>query len=61
MQNFIKISTFGVDFDQYFYVSVDFVLNTQIKNIGQNHSPKLIFFRDCLNMVKRNYTFSPKI
>ena len=30
-----KISTFGVDFDQYFYVSIDFELNTQIENIGQ--------------------------
>ena len=38
VQNFMKkISFFGVDFDQYFYVSIDFVLNTQIENIGQNH------------------------
>ena len=30
----------------YFYVSrsIDFVLNTQIENIGQNQPPKLIFF-----------------
>ena len=37
VQNFMEnISTFGVDFDQYLYVSIDFVLNTQIENIGQN-------------------------
>ena len=39
-----KISTFAVDFDQYCYVGIDFVLNTQIENIGQNQPPKLIFF-----------------
>ena len=45
VQNFMKkISTFGVDFDQYFYVRIDFVLNTQIENIGKNQPPKLIYF-----------------
>ena len=44
-----KLSTFGVDFDQYFYVRIDFVLNTQIENIGQNQPPKLIFFREILH------------
>ena len=45
LQNFMKkISNFGVDFDQYFYVSIDFVLNTLIENIGQNQLPKLFFF-----------------
>ena len=40
--NFMKkISTFVGDFDQYLYVGIDFVLNTQI---DQNHPPKLIFF-----------------
>ena len=44
VQNFMKkISTFGVDFDQYCYVRIDFVLNIHIKSIGQNQ-PKLIFF-----------------
>ena len=37
---FQKISTFGVDFDQYFYVSIDFV---QIEIIGQNDPPNLFF------------------
>ena len=48
VQNFMKkISIFGVDliFNQYFYVSIDFVLNTQIENIGQNQH----FFRDILH------------
>ena len=44
-----KISTLGVDFDQYFYVSIDFVLNTQIENIDQNQPPKSILFRDILH------------
>ena len=44
VQNFMKNINFGVDFDQYFYVSIDFVLNIQIENIGQNQHPKLIFF-----------------
>ena len=39
-----KISTFGVDFDYYIYMSIDFVLNTQIDNIGQSQPPKLILF-----------------
>ena len=42
VQNFIKkYIIFEVDFDQYFYVSIDFVLNTQIENIGQNLGPKI--------------------
>ena len=44
-----KISTFGVDFDQNFYVSIDFVLNTKIENIGQNEPPKLRFVREILH------------
>ena len=49
-----KISTFGVDFDQYQYVSIDFVLNTQIENIGQNQPLKLIFFREiCILLFKQ--------
>ena len=44
-----KISTLGVDFDQYFYVSIDFVLNSQIENIGQNQSPKSILFPEILH------------
>ena len=44
-----KISTVGVDFDQYFYVSIDFVLNTQIENIGQNQPPKSILFHEILH------------
>ena len=41
VQNFMKkISILGVDFDQYFYASIDVVLNTQIENIGQNQPPK---------------------
>ena len=52
VQNFNeKISTFGVDFDQYLYLSIDFVLNTQIEKIGQNQPPKLIFFREILHTV----------
>ena len=43
-----KISSFELDFDQHFYVSIDFVLNTQIENIGQNQSPKLTYFREIL-------------
>ena len=54
-------------------MSIDFVLNTQIENIGQNQPPKLISFLEILhtavqtsmkyevNMVKRNYTFALKI
>ena len=50
-----KLSTAGVDFDQYFYVSIDFVLNTQIKNFGQNQPPKSIFYREILHTaVKTN-------
>ena len=33
-----------VGFDQYLYVSIDFVLNTQI----ENQTRKLIFFREIL-------------
>ena len=44
-----KISSLGVDFDQYFYVSIDFVLNIQIENIGQNQPPKSIFFHEILH------------
>ena len=43
-----KISTLGF-FDQYFYVSIDFVLNTQIENVGQNQPPKSILFREILH------------
>ena len=35
-----KIFTLGVDFDQNFYVNIDFVLNIQIENIGQNQPQK---------------------
>ena len=45
----MKNNNFGVDYDQYFYVSIDFVLNTQIENIGQNQHLKLIFFREILH------------
>ena len=49
------MSNFGVDFGQYFYVSIDFVLNTLIENIGQNQLPKLIFFHEILHTtVKTN-------
>ena len=68
---YYKISILGVDFDQYFYVSIDFVLNTQIESIGQNQPPKSILFREILHtavntnvnihMVKRNYTFAQNI
>ena len=44
-----KIPIFGVDFDQYFYVSFDLILNTQIENIGQNQPPKLTFFREIMH------------
>ena len=44
-----KISTLGVDFDHYFYVSIDFLLNTQIENIGRNQPPKSILFREILH------------
>ena len=41
-----------VDFDQNFYVNIDFVLNTQIENIGQNQPQFfLIFFREILQTV----------
>ena len=30
-------------------VRIDFVLNTQIKNTGQNQPPELIFFREILH------------
>ena len=52
-----------------FYVSIDFVLDTLIENIGPNQLPKLIFFHEILHtavktnmihMVKRNYTYAPK-
>ena len=37
VQNFMKKYKFlGLVFDQYLYVSIDFVLNTQIENIGKN-------------------------
>ena len=50
VQNFMKkISIFGVDFDQYFYVRIDFELNTQIENISQNRPPKLISFGEMLH------------
>ena len=53
VQNLMKnICTLGVDFEQYFYVSIDFALVTQIEYIGQNQHPKLIFFHEiycCLN------------
>ena len=39
-----KLYTFGVDFDQYFDVSIDFVLNTLIENIGQNQPPNFLIF-----------------
>ena len=36
-------------------VSIDFVLNTLIENIGQNQLPKLILFRELLHTaVKTN-------
>ena len=44
-----KISTLRVDFDQCFYVSIDFVSNTQIENIGQNQPPKSILFLEILH------------
>ena len=47
-----KISTFGVDFDQYFPVSINFILTNQtnqIENISQSQPPKLIFFREILH------------
>ena len=55
VQNFMKkIFTFEVDFDQYLYVSIDFVLNTQIENIGQNQPPKLIsFVKFCILLFKQ--------
>ena len=43
-----KTSIFGVDFDQYFYVSIDFVLNTAIEHSGQNQPPKLTYFREIM-------------
>ena len=44
---------FWVDFDQYFYVSIDFVLNTLIVYIGQNQLHK--FFHEILHVaVKTN-------
>ena len=43
-----KISTLGVDFDQYFNVRIDFALNTHIENIGHNQPPK-IDFREILH------------
>ena len=47
VHNFMKkISNCGVDFDRFFYVSINFVLNTLIKNISQNQLPYLIFFHD---------------
>ena len=46
-----KISYFGVDFDQYFYVSIDFVLDTLIENIGQNQLPKLTLFHEISHTV----------
>ena len=44
-----KYRLFGVDFDQYVYVRIDFVLNTQNENIGQNQPPRVIFFREILH------------
>ena len=49
VHNFMKKSVFGVDFDQFFLVNIDFVFNTQIKNIDQNQLPKLISFRAILH------------
>ena len=42
-----------VDFDQNFYVNIDFVLNTQIENIGQNQPQIFLFFffREILQTV----------
>ena len=55
VQNFMKKTTFGVDFDQYLDVSIDFILDTQIENIGQNQPPKLIFFsvKFCILLFKQ--------
>ena len=45
-----KLYTFGVDFGQYFDVSIDFVLNTLIENIGQNKAPNFFnFFHEILH------------
>ena len=41
------MSNFGVDFDQYFDVSNDFVLNTQIENSVD--PPKSIFYSENLH------------
>ena len=51
-----KATIYGVDFDQYFYVSIDFVLNTQIENIGQNQTPKLTYFHEILHTTKFFFT-----
>ena len=34
-----KISIFGVDFDQYFYVSIDFVLSKSAPKIKGDRNP----------------------
>ena len=50
VQNFMKkYLLWGVDFDKYFYVSIDFVLNTQIENIGQNQPQRLRYFCEILH------------
>ena len=52
-----KISTLDDDFGQFFYVRIDFVLNTQIENIGQNQPPKSIFLWNFAYCCFNKYEF----